>query len=134
MKKLVEFLRRWLGIHEDNMVVDQQIKEMKADQGTSLSAAHNRIKDLENRVDYNKNQVDRNHDALLDMINVGVDLNPLGEKFGEGSWAVVVVNSPKPVVKFLDLRGVDPKELELRIKMYEKANTKVDSPFNFFKI
>lgn len=102
MKKwIVKTLKRWLGL----TVMDTQIERQES-----------RIQDLDNQV----NSLNR----IKSHIDVGADVGYKGNE----SWAVICIKGKPESVRFIDLRGVDERQLVMFLRDFEKRNMTLDLP------
>lgn len=61
---------------------------------------------------------------LIERFEIAADINQY-----EDSWAVFVVKGRTPLVHFIDLRGVQPREIEELVMRYQGVKSTLDTPF-----
>ena len=147
MKKFRDWLRKFLGIDDD-------IKELKRSQDKSVDSLLNtiesnrkyilkrrdEIEELKSQIDdkdrkiqhlekelfcYNS-KLNKLNLTLKSVVNIGVDIDYYHKN--EHSWAVVCIGGDMKVVKFMDLKRKDAREVMCILESFSCANHVVDSP------
>ena len=70
------------------------------------------------------------HRTIQSILNVGIDADIPNSRGISDSWGVICYNHGNtPIVKFLDLRRANGRDITNYLKQFDSANFKFDSPY-----
>jgi hypothetical protein len=108
-------IKEWLGITELN------VKLNAYKESNNLYAKY-----LKNEISNNSEAITSIHRTLENVIHIGTDVRP--NQYDAHSWAVVCVEGKMNLVKFIDLRNQDGREILQFLKRYEAGRHCIDAP------
>jgi len=124
--KLIIFIQQDKVEHTLYKYINDNIKTVRDDLRVTT-------KDLHSKVSDNKEDIDIIHNTIRNVVSVGADVVP-NVMNAERSWAVVCIEGDYNIVKFIDLRGVDYRNILNFLKQYEGSRMVIDAPtFTYFE-
>lgn len=137
LERIKQGLRTWLGItaiEQGNVQLGKRIKRLKDNVDIDIAAHDTRMQNGLNDATALRAMAQATlEDAkifnttgklILERFELAADINQYSD-----SWAVFVIKGRTPLVHFIDLRGVQPREIEELVMRYQGINSTLDTPF-----
>ena len=122
--KIKAKLTKWLEIDDlnSNLInVSKDFNTYKIRNNSDIQRIIKYANDLENKYD-------SLHNTVQECVTMGADICRQPNR--DGSWAVVCFKRGNTnIVKFIDLRGCDGREMYEYLKRYDSSRYKIDAPY-----
>ena len=117
-------------LENDLEMVEKQCRKEISELDKVIRVARRENAKLSDQVDLLTEKEESLHRTIQSILNIGIDADIPNNRGVSDSWGVICYNHGNtPIVKFLDLRRANGRDITNYLKQFDSANFKFDSPY-----